>query len=285
MTHPDARALGAYADRALPPAEAAAVTQHLVQCEACRERVAGLERAIAAVGELGIVPIPPRRAAAMRRTLEDAPIGVERPRKRRLAAVVLAAAVVVCAVAGVLAVRHESRLVFLQATGAPLAFEELALVEHAALRDGSAPLDIASADAPEVRRFLASHGQLVSLRPVGAEDRIALRGARLLPGRTAAAVSYRIDGQPVTLVVTHGANVPEAPIWNALGKAVSTRRGAGPTLLTWRNSGNAYTLVSELPGAGEKACFICHADPGRRRVIERAARAAVFVPPTETNPS
>ena len=55
------------------------------------------------------------------------------------------------------------------------------------------------------------------------------------------------------------------------GKSVRSRTADGHRLLSWTNSGQSYVLVADLPGDGRRACFVCHTQPARRRVIDRLA--------------
>ena len=83
-------------------------------------------------------------------------------------------------------------------------------------------------------------------------------------------MSYRIDDLAVTLAVSKAADAPEAPHWSPLGKNVRTSvdPASGAHVLTWRNAGKAYTLVSELPAGGLDACLICHTDAARRDLVK-----------------
>jgi hypothetical protein len=112
---------------------------------------------------------------------------------------------------------------------------------------------------------------LATRRPAGEGHRYDLLGARAVQGEgfTAAAIAFRVDETPVTLLVAPGDRVPDAPRWSPLGKRVRWRVDSetGAKLLSWTNSGQAYTLVSELPGGGQQACLVCHTDPKRRALI------------------
>jgi anti-sigma factor RsiW len=289
VKHPR-RELGLYADGALPRAEAPALAAHVVACARCRSLLAELERGVGAARLLDKVPLPAHRAAAIERSLADAPIGREHPRRPPKRAAALAAVLTVGALGGgALYVSQAARRPSFRAVrGEPIAFEELALAAHEDLRHG-ARLDVESASADELRGFLRAHGLSVGLahQRAGAPPAVELAGVRLVPGgrEPVALVSYHVDGHLASLVVTKGPDVPEAPSWSPFGKRIWVRNAGGVTLLTWRNSGNAYTLVSELPGLGEKACFVCHTDPERRRVITEAARAAPPRPAGAANDS
>ena len=102
---------------------------------------------------------------------------------------------------------------------------------------------------------------------------VVVAGTSLLSrGQTLPATEYiafRVDDKPVSLLVAPDARVPDAPRWSALGKRVRWQVDpeTGAKLLSWTNSGQAYTLVSELPGGGQRACLVCHTDPRRRALI------------------
>jgi hypothetical protein len=86
-------------------------------------------------------------------------------------------------------------------------------------------------------------------------------------------VSYRVDGRPVTLAAAREADVPgETPAWTTASKRVRAYEVAGHRVLSWANDGQAYVLVADLPGAGLRACLVCHTQPARRRVIDQLGR-------------
>lgn len=161
------------------------------------------------------------------------------------------------------------------ASGSAGTLELLAVSAHASLRRDAAELDLVSGEPGEVRAWLKSlalSADLAAERPAEDARRFELLGATRLPVvYPAAAVSYRIDGRPVTLAVTAASRAPEAPNWSLLGKNVRTSVDpiSGAHVLTWRNAGKAYTLVSELPSGGLEACLICHTDSERRNLVAK----------------
>jgi anti-sigma factor RsiW len=96
-SHPDGVTLDDYVDDALPPAERAAVDEHLRGCADCRELVTGLRSVVTAVSTLG--PLEPPRAAWPRieRAIRGRNLDRRAPRWRWLAA---AAALVLATFAG-----------------------------------------------------------------------------------------------------------------------------------------------------------------------------------------
>jgi anti-sigma factor RsiW len=275
VRHPR-KEIALYADGMLSPAERTRVTEHVVSCGECRAFLAEVERGVEAARSLEIAPLPARRALAIRKALLDAPVGHERQRSHagpRAAA--LAAVLALGALAAVLLLQGRAPR-FRAASGQPLAFEELAIAAHEETLQSGAGFDIASGDAGALRLFLRSHQLGVSLhaQPFAASPPLTFFGARLVPGGRGPVglVSYRVDGRAASLVVTPEAFVPDVPRWSRLAKVVTVRHTAGLTVLTWRNSGNVYAAVTELSDAGERACFACHTDAERRRVITAAAR-------------
>jgi Putative zinc-finger len=180
----------------------------------------------------------------------------------------------VAALAGVVAAFWfwPARVSFEPASAPPGSLEQIAL---AAFRRGGPPAgqDLET-DSPEAARaWLRVRGLSAAL----ATERRAsfqLRGVTDVsrPGITAAAVRYAIDGQEAVLVTALASQVTDAPRWGVLGKRVRFQSTAdGAKLLTWSNSGKAYTLVSRLGHRGEQACLICHTDARRQRLIARLA--------------
>ena len=105
-------------------------------------------------------------------------------------------------------------------------------------------------------------------------------GLRLLSGRISylldvevAALSYRLDGEPVSLFILPG----EA--YRRLGLAGERRfkvvENRGYDVIVWRSRGVGYALVSEIGG---RSCFVCHSpdeklDPLPRTSFSRGAPA------------
>lgn len=85
-------------------------------------------------------------------------------------------------------------------------------------------------------------------------------------------VEYEIDGRPVTLLTAPQREVDPPPAEAAFGKRVTYRSSGerGVKLLTWAADGEAYVLVSGLPGHGTQACSLCHTDTRRRELIHQA---------------
>jgi RNA polymerase sigma-70 factor (ECF subfamily) len=191
-------------------------------------------------------------------------------------AIPTAIALALVALAGLAALRLTATGPVLRHEAAASPFEAAARTLHVALATGETALDLATDSPAEVRRWLEERegisASLADVRPGVDGDRYVLEGVKAVEvdGVRAGAIVYRVDGRKVTLLVARDRDVPDAPRWGLVGgKHVDVRRdpATGLTTLTWRNSGNAYTLVSDLPDAGRASCFVCHTTEERRRQI------------------
>lgn len=220
--------------------------------------------------------LPEERAATIREALRTADLRAARRRRRWIAPL---AAMFVLAPALVLwRSAHAPRLAPAPPGEPAAAFERMAVALHDGGEDGSGGVVLRTASPDAARAWgRARTGVDVNLpaaRPAEDEGRFALHAIAAVEhrGRPALAVWYEVDGRPVTLAVARAADVPDgAPAWTLAGKSVRSRRDGGHGLLSWTNSGQSYVLVSDLPGDGRRACFVCHTQPARRRVIDRLA--------------
>jgi hypothetical protein len=220
--------------------------------------------------------LPEERAAAIREALRTADLHVQ-PRRRRWIAPL--AAMFVLAPALVLWKAAQAPRLAPAPPGEPAAaFERMAVALHERGDDHSGGAVLRTASPAEARAWgRARTGVDVNLpaaRPAEDDGRFALHAIAAVQhrGKPALAVWYEVDGRPVTLAVAHAADVPDgAPAWTLAGKSVRSRRESGHGLLSWTNSGQSYVLVSDLPGDGRRACFVCHTQPARRSVIDRLA--------------
>lgn len=269
--------LAAYLDGELLPVERREVEEHLPGCRRCREALGRVRRGAELARELDVESLPAeaeeRTWSAIREAIraEEAREGSRTFRRRtaRWAAAAAAAAVSIA----VLAWWSSPRVEVERAQGPPTRLEEVALTARAERLEG-APLNFVTGSPEEARRWLEARGLSAALavdRPRAERREIALEGAVDVsrPGLRAAAVSYRIDGHPVLLIAAREEAVPDAPRWGLFGKRVLYRRDGGAKLLTWTNGGKAYTLISDLPELGQRACLICHTDAERRRLVRR----------------
>ncbi len=234
---------------------------------------AGLEAGLARA--LGPARLPEDRAAAIRETLSTA-----EPRARRTPRWVapVAAALLLAPAAALWHTSRAPRLDPAPPGQPPSAFERLALGLHERGVDGAPTPALPTASAAAARAWARARTgvdvNLPAVRPAGDIGRFDLRAVAAVEhrGAPAAAVYYAVDGRPVTLAVARAADVADgAPAWTVAGKSIRSHAVSGHNLLSWTNDGQSYVLVSDLPGDGRRACFVCHTQPARRRVIERLA--------------
>jgi hypothetical protein len=267
--------LAAYEDQQLDPGRAARVSAHLAHCEACRAALDDVRHARRLLQTLPALSMPSEQVVRLKDRLHRPPAVAWRARSLAVAASIVIA---VGAAAIVFLYSHRAGPEIVRASG-PLGLETLATELHDRLRDGRQQLDLITSDAARIREWqlaraapetaLAAH----VMRP-GWPD-IRLRGASVVPagGARASVVAYEVDKRPVTLVTAAQVDVPSAPSSAWFSKRVHFRQGVnGHSALTWSTSGQTYTLVSDLPGAGESACLACHTSPDFRPALERAAR-------------
>ena len=162
---------------------------------------------------------------------------------------------------------------------APTAFEREGLALHAEVRDKSAALPFRSADERALWQWLDDQGapvtSMVSDRPEAERARIVPVGAavRTLGGARTSVLSYRIDGRPVTLALARTPDVTDAPPAGWWTKRVTHRREPnGVNSLTWTVGGGTYVMASELDGAGQRACLICHTSTTFANAVSRLSR-------------
>ena len=276
MSHVDDR-LAPFVAGELSDEDNARIEAHLAGCGACRGLAEDVRRGHAWASLLEQEPLPLEAQARLRRALANGRRRGRTPRLAIAAGLALVAGGAWFAVRGgaVLAPAAAGSVALRQAEAAPTPFEAAALALHAQHRTGGMALDFRSASVPEVRGWVESATGLgVSLavhRPPEEARRFVLEGARRVSveGVRAAAVAYRVGDRPVTLLTAAARDVPDrAAAWSRFRKNVDWRVTPDGQLLTWTNSGQVYALVSELPGYGQQACFVCHTDAARRATIE-----------------
>jgi len=162
------------------------------------------------------------------------------------------------------------------AADTPARFERDGRELHDRIGAGTEPLTFASDDEQALWRWLGSQNAPVTSmtlsRPDTERDQFTPMGAAVhtLADTRASVVSYRIDGRAVTLALARADDVPDAPAAGWWSKRVTHRRdAAGINTLTWTVGNGTYVLVSELDGAGQKACLLCHTTPKFREHILR----------------
>lgn len=263
--------VSAYVDGELVGDDRIAFEAHVASCPDCR-RLLEDERAVVAAVRRSL-PLDEAPAALRERVeaLLDAP-----PRRRgtlspaRAWALGLAAGLVAVLLAAMVAMRARP-------IGPASEFASLAVDTHLRYARGQLPLEVAS-DRPEaVSAWFAGRVPFHLALPdypvaPGETKPYHLAGGRLVSFRRdyAAFVAYRMDEQPVSLLVTSSEQVRpqggEVVPSGALQFHVESV--AGLNVITWTDKGLTYALASDVTVPGARSCLVCHGSPAERRRIE-----------------
>ena len=273
-------------DDELDVGERRLVESHLKTCAACRgafsrERLfrEGIRRRrplhvvpddlrtrVATLVDAGRAVSP---AAGIPRGVRASPSGAAK-RLREYAVAVLIAGLV-----GLVGVRNLSDVVVASAEAA--SFPGMAVDVHKRHQRGQLPLELTTDAAGDISRWFEGKVPFVVTLPdyqetSGQEDRYEIRGARLVGfnGDYAAYVAYRMDRQPISLVITSTSVATPAG-----GDAISARGIAfhfeaidGLKVITWSHRNLTYALVSNLKERGQRSCMVCHQDAGDEDFID-----------------
>jgi anti-sigma factor RsiW len=265
--------LAAYTEGRLDPGRSDRVKTHLAECEECRAALDSVRRARQMLEALPAVAMPPGEVDKLTAALRRAG---ERPRPVRFGFVAAAASVVMAIglTAYFLLTGIGPDLI---AERGPAGLRPLASALHRRLEAGDLAIAFESSDPARVRAWqLEQRAPVTSLAaPVvrAGWPAIRVRGAAVVDagGSAASVVTYDVDGRPVTLVTAREHDVPDAPEGAWLAKRVYVSRDArGRPALTWTTAGQTYAIVSSLPGVGQSACLVCHAEPKFRERLDRA---------------
>jgi anti-sigma factor RsiW len=104
----------------------------------------------------------------------------------------------------------------------------------------------------------------------------SLVGARLMQfdGQDVAYLAYTMQSRPISLLVAAGASVvPSSGEAYKAGKLLfhfSAERNL--KLITWRDRGLSYALVSDVQIEGAQSCIVCHGSQPERQKFENLLR-------------
>ena len=273
-------------DDELDVGERRLVESHLNTCAACRgafNRERLFREGIRRRRPLHVVPDDLRARVAMlvdagravspvagtRRGVRTSPSGAAR-RLRGYAVAVLIAGLV-----GLVGVRNLSDAVVPSAEAA--SFPGMAVDVHKRHQRGQLPLELTTDAAGDISRWFEGKVPFVVTLPdyqetSGQEDRYEIRGARLVGfnGDYAAYVAYRMDRQPISLVITSTSVARPAggDTISARGIAFHFEAIDGLRVITWSHRNLTYALVSNLKERGQRSCMVCHQNAGDEDFID-----------------
>jgi len=254
-----------YVDREVTSAEALEFEAHLTDCAECRREYDALRETVDAVrAACPIYEVPERSYAAIQGMVQN----WERRQRQRRWLPSLAAAAVLLAVAAVWWI----------SAGRP-GYEQFAVQAHRNIARGTFPLDIVSDRPPVVSNWLKLrvpfHLTLPNY-PEGGPKRYALLGARLMQyrGEDVAYLAYEMGGRPISLLISSSPRIMpsggESSRSGGLTFYFSSQQGF--RIITWKDKGLTYALVSDLNVKGAESCAICHGAEGERRKFEGLGR-------------
>lgn len=207
-------------------------------------------------------------ATVARRRIRPSPAGAAK-RLRGYAVAVLIAGLV-----GFVGVRNFSDVVVASAEAA--SFPGMAVDVHKRHQQGQLPLELTTDAAGDISRWFEGKVPFVVTLPdyqetSGQDNRYEVRGARLVGfnGDYAAYVAYRMERQPISLVITSTsvARPQGGETISAKGIAFHFETIDGLKVVTWSHRNLTYALVSNLKERGQRSCMVCHQGAGDREFI------------------
>jgi hypothetical protein len=257
--------LASYVESQVEESERARIERHLASCEQCR---AALQRIRAGVA-LAATLTPERMPHDVVTRIRAATQSGDGRTHRRLPVTALWRAAAVLA-AGLVA-----------AANAPTRIAREGRSLHEQIKSGTVAMSYTAEDEADLWQWLAREGAPVTsmqvTRTPSERAQFVPLGAsvRTLGGAQSSVLAYRIDGRPVTLVLANSGDIPDAPAPGLWSKRVLHRAEAnGANTLTWTVGGGTYVMVSELGGAGQRACLICHTSPRFEAALQRLSSRA-----------
>jgi anti-sigma factor (TIGR02949 family) len=257
--------MGPWLDGELVGDDAQALEAHLVGCPACR---AALEEERALHDAIrGAVSPEPAPAELRARILALARTTTHRRGGRRWIAAA-AAAVLLAAGSGVWLGRQEAVAPDLVRRAAD---------NHLRYARGQLPLEVRSRKGEDVSRWFSGRLPFHLVLPEypslpGEEKPYVLEGGRLVSvgDEYAAYVAYRLDDQPISLLVTSADRVlpsgGDVVTQGNLRFHVVSR--AGLQVITWTDKGLTYALASDVSVDAARSCLVCHGSPAERRKLD-----------------
>jgi len=157
------------------------------------------------------------------------------------------------------------------------AFAAMAADTHLRYARGQLPLEVQSDRPEQVSGWFSGrvpfHLALPDY-PVGPGEQkfYRLEGGRLVSFRNdyAAYVAYRMDDQPISLLVTSASTVtPEGGSLVRSGALTfHVESVAGLKVITWSDNGLTYALASDVAVEASRSCLVCHGSAAERGKVE-----------------
>ena len=271
-----------YLDDELRADERRAFEEHLDRCQRCRNAVTAEHRFLEGVRQAGPLyeaPVDLRRRIeeiASRGGLRDAaPAEMKMPPEgmppaslfARLSRIERAASVsavgILLALLGICYFRGtDTRL-----ARVPSEFARLAVDTHQQHLGGGLDLEISSTSPQDVSDWFSGQVnfsvKLPNYQEASGQDQLyQIEGGRVVTFKNdrAAYVSYQMDKQPISLLVTSDSVASPSGGEEVVSKGITFHYDAidGLKVITWSDRGLTYALVSNLKERGQQSCLVCH---------------------------
>jgi anti-sigma factor RsiW len=275
-----------YLDDELGAEERRAFEEHLARCQPCRAAVSSQRRfldGIRQAGPLYEAPIDLRRRIeemASRGGLRDVSESSTGPRpevrpaasspayrfarfSRVQQVASVSAAGIILALLGIYYLREpEPRL-----ARVPSEFARLAVDTHQQHLGGGLNLEISSTSPQAVSDWFSGQVsfsvKLPNYQEASGQDQVyQIEGGRVVSFKNdrAAYVSYQMDKQPISLLVTSDTVASPSGGEEFVSKGITFHYDTidGLKVITWSDRGLTYALVSNLKERGQQSCMVCH---------------------------
>jgi anti-sigma factor RsiW len=262
-------AMQLYVDGELESAEQLILEAHLLECDSCRSEYTELRQIVDSVR--GASPLYPASTSLRRKltAIVNQHRSMHARRVRiRVGAMAAAFAVTLVGIAFLPSIRTERFTSFAADTHSRYANDAVAL--GVLSQEPSVVSDWLHERLPfhlSLPNFPAQSGQMKNYSLVGA--------SRMhFDGQDVAYLAYTMEGRPISLLVSSSANVlPSSGQAYTSGKLTfhfSSERGL--KLITWRDRGLSYALVSDVQVEGAESCVVCHGAESEREKFENLLR-------------
>lgn len=258
-----------YIDGEIGVREQLALEAHLVECADCRAEHDALRDVVDTVRGSKPLYRPPASLLQDSRLLVTKHQATQ-GKRARLRAGLLAAAAVLLAVAAV------AGLPWWQ----PQRFTSFAADTHIRYAEGKLLLEVQGEPAERVSAWLQTRLPFALQLPdypaeAGEQKSYTLVGARTIKyaGDEAAYLAYLMDQRPISLLVTASARAMPSggETFRSGGLLFHFSSEKGRKLITWRDRGLSYALVSELQVNDAQSCVVCHQSATERRKFQELA--------------
>jgi anti-sigma factor RsiW len=258
-----------YVDGELDVAQHVGFEAHLLECATCRVGYDRVRQVVDVVrGARPLYPAAPSLCAKLQTIVESKQAHSRKRRIVRIGVMTGAFAATILLLA-VLPMRVSQR------------FTTFAAETHLRYAQRELPLGVSSQEPSVVSEWIHAHLPFhLSLPNFPAEAGIpksySLVGARSMrfQGHDVAYLAYTMEQHPISLLVSSSDDViPSDGETYASGKLLfhfSSEKGL--KLITWRDRGLSYALVSDVQVSGAQSCIVCHGSELERRKFENLLR-------------